>query len=230
MWPFRKKAKRNEDGGPPTAVFAFGPDREREIAENYARTPALKAARLELVERVFEYRRDGVLRPEFLVACRREGELAPLNESFGLRRLAELSRDGHAEAKALLDECLGAKDWKIRFKAFWAKGDHAGLSSDQAEALVRTGLADKSWWLRKAAANLVLWQHRLDLTDLLEATARSESHAGARGEMILAVFFVRENQRTGKRGSVGGAQDVWDRFKAEKARFLTDPNGASING
>jgi hypothetical protein len=223
MCPFHKKSKRNEDGGPPTAVFSFSLEREREIAQNYARDSKLKAARLELVDRVLEYRRDGVLRPEFVEACRREGELAGLNESFGLRRLAELKRDGHAEAETILKSYLKSPDWRMRFKAFWALGDHAGLSQDEAAAMVREKLADRSAAVRRAAAKLVFWQHRIDLIGDIEAAAQIEEHALTRRELVGFVFYLKENQRTGKQGLYGGDEDTcrrvdefWNAFETAR--------------
>ena len=105
------RAKRNMDSGPPTALFSFDRDRERDMAERAAATrPEWLQARYRLIDEVLAYRRTGALTPDLLAACEAERKAAPWCRSQGLHRLVQLCADGHAvAATAMQPERLAAR-------------------------------------------------------------------------------------------------------------------------
>jgi hypothetical protein len=215
---FKRKPKLNTDGGPPTALFSFDRDRERQMAEQYSgRRQDWIEARYQLIDEVLEYRRRGVLTPSLLEACDAEFAVAPWANSAGIRRLAQLAIDGHAVAAQRLDILSRSPDWKIRYEAFQTLLD--GTDNAHRRDIARRALADRSAKIRTRLASDVAMAHLIDLADEIESAASRETKEGSAQAIYWAAWHLRKNQRTGNRNSFIESPDERDLFEADWARF-----------
>jgi len=220
---FRKSKLTNTDGGPPTAVCSFDRDRERQMAEQYSRgRQDWLQARYALIDQVLQYRADGVLTHEFLDACEAEFRVAQFACSNGIRRLVELAADGHEEPAARLEELLNSKRWRERYASFQAMFAYSGDSKKRRE-LVRRALADASARIRTLMAKEAAFAHLIDMASELETAAAREPNARHARSIFWVVYYMRANEKTGKRNSLGGgeadhaAQEAaWTRFAASR--------------
>lgn len=215
---FRHKPKQNTDGGPPTALFSFDRDRERQMAEHYcgSRQDWIDA-RYRLIDEVLEYRRSGVLRQSLLDACDAEFAVAGWTNSAGVRRLAQLSIDGHGVAAEKLAALSHSPDWKVRYEAFQtllACSDPAGRRD-----AVRRALADRSGRIRCRLANDAAFAHLIDMVDELERAAAAEAKEKDALSIYWAAWHLRKNERTGNRNSFSESPEERVQFDADWDAF-----------
>lgn len=215
---FKPKPKRNTDGGPPTALFSFDRDRERQMAESQsgARQDWTRA-RYRLIDEVLQYRRTGVLTPSLLEACDEEFAVAPWAHSVGIRRLAQLAIDGHTAAAERLEALSRSPDWKTRYEAFQTLLDCSDAARRQDVA--RRALADRSARIRTRLASDLAMAHAIEMAGEIEMAASREPKEETAREIYWAAWHLRKNHRTGNRNSFREDEIERVRFKADWSRF-----------
>ena len=219
------RAKRNMDSGPPTALFSFDRDRERDMAERAAATrPEWLQARYRLIDEVLAYRRTGALTPDLLAACEAERKAAPWCRSQGLHRLVQLCADGHAVAATQLDSLMMSNDWRTRFAALDACLQCCGDESS-ARGLVKRGLSDRSRRVRELAASQTLYRHLCVAALDLEAAATDAPGDAEAKDLFSYLYYLRRNELSGTRGVYGGTREeagdcerLWNAFRTERRR------------
>lgn len=194
----------NTDGGPKTALFSFDRERERQMAERYSKANSRwLEARFVLIDEVLAYRQTGYLAQSLLDACEAEFRVAPFAYSEGVRRLAELAEDGHAEAVLRLQRMTCASNWRFRFEALrtWFERTRSG---DLKRDLVRKGLKDRSGRIRGRMAAEAAFSHLIDMIDELEDAATSETNEKLGREIYFCAYEMKRNDISGRRGTLGG--------------------------
>ena len=217
---FKRKPKLNTDGGPPTALFSFDRDRERQMAEQYSggRQDWLEA-RYRLIDEVLAYRRSGALTQSLLDACDAEFAVASWTSSAGIRRLAQLAVDGHAIAAEKLEALSRSSDWKVRYEAFQTL-----LNSPDETArrdVLRRALTDRSARIRERLATDAAFAHLIDMAGELEHAASAEAKEEVARGIFTAAWHLRKNERTGNRNSFSASEVEREQFDADWARFRT---------
>lgn len=216
---FKPKPKRNTDGGPPTALFSFDRDRERQMAEHYSGArPEWVEARYRLIDEVLAYRRTGRFSQAFLDACDAEFAVASWTSSEGVRRLVELGRDGHPEAAERLENLMSSRDWRVRYEALLTSFLHTPDATAR-RALLRRALADRSARIRTRLAGDAAFAHLIDLANEIEAAAMREANEKDARSIFWAVWYMRLNDRTGNRSSLGGSEEDRREYEADWSRF-----------
>lgn len=222
-FPWSKpKPKRNTDGGPTTALFSFDRDRERQMAEAYSgsRRQDWIAARYVLIDEVLEYRRTGQLSQSLLDACDAEISVAAWPYSSGVKRLVELTRDGHSGPVERLEDLMSSKDWRVRHQALQQVFLFSGTLAAQRQVLQR-GLADRSGRIRSRMAAEAVFAHIIEATNDIEHAAvatRTDKEAKA---MFQLAHQLRVNERAGVTRVIGGDhfdhadfEQAWERFRS----------------
>ena len=220
-FPWSKpKPKLNTDGGPPTALFSFDRDRERQMAEQYSggRQDWLEA-RYRLIDEVLAYRRSGQLTPSLLDACNAEFAVASWAYSEGIKRLGQLAMDGHAVAEENLQALCRSPDWKVRYEAFQTLLRHSD-GADRRE-VVRRALSDRSARIRQRLATDAAFDHLIDMASEMERAASLESKEAVAHAIYWAAWHLRKNERTGNRNSFSASKVEREQFDADWARFRT---------
>lgn len=198
------KPKSNTDGGPKTALFSFDRERERQMAAWYSgdRQDWLEA-RYVLIDEVLSYRRTGRLTPSLFEACETEYAVASWTRSEGVRRLIELSLDGHSEAVERLEALMASKDWRDRHEALLGAFERVGDKATRTR-LAKRGLADRSARIRQATAEQTVFAHLPELAPDIEAAARIETEEKRAEALYQSAWYLRRNVRTGDHGRFGG--------------------------
>lgn len=215
---FKRRRKRNTDGGPPTALFSFDRERERQMAEHYsgARQDWIEA-RYRLIDEVLEYRRSGALKQSLLDACDAEFAVAGWANSVGIRRLAQLSIDGHAVAAERLHALSLSPDWRVRYEAFQTLLSCSDAASRRQ--VLRRALADRSARIRVGMASAAAHAHLIDMADEFERAASMEAKEKDASAIYWTTWHMRKNEHTGERNGLGGGEEDRIRYEADWARF-----------
>lgn len=224
-FPWSKGQPRNSGPALQTSVSSLDRDRERQIAEKYSAGDAdWIAARYRLIEEVLEYRHTGVLTQSFLDACEAEYDVAAWAHSQGVRRLVELSMDGHAAATARIEALCTSKDWRVRYEGLRTSFQYA-INSATRRQIVRRGLTDRSGRIRERLASEAVFAHLIDMANDIEQAAADDTNEASAKAMFSDAYFLRLNEKTGVRGSMGGSVKdfadldlAWATFKAERRR------------
>lgn len=193
------------------------------MAERYSngRTDWIET-RWRLIDEVLAYRRDGVLTQALLDACEAEFAVASWAYSEGIRRLVELTRDGHQAPRDRLDVLLQSKDWRIRYEVILTSFDHVADRGQQLDLLARA-LADRSGRIRGRLAGDAVHAHLTEAIPLIEDAAAAEAEDKAAQGLFRAAYYLKRNARTGTPGVYGGGErDDAEQFDADWMRFQAE--------
>lgn len=215
---FKRKPRRNTDSGPPTALFSFDREREREMVTRSGSLPAeLIEARYRLIDEVLEYRRTGQLTQALLEACDAEAAVAGWARSAAMRRLGQLATDGHAVAADRLDTLSRSPEWQVRLEAFQTLFCHS--DGKARREVQRRALTDRSARIRRLAAEDAAFAHLIDMADEIERAASCEAKEKDARAIYWFAWHLTKNQRTGNCNSFSEDEVERVQFDADWARF-----------
>jgi len=192
----------------PSALFSFDRDRERQMAEHFSKgRPEWLNARYTLIDQVISYRETGILAQSLLDACDAEFKVARFAYSVGVRRLCELSEDGHREAIERIASMKASSDWRVRYEAIRSSFAYTKDGKRKREVFL-VGLRDKSAGIRTRMALEACFSHMIEMADEIERAALLEKRLENAREMFFACYDLRRNESTGRRGRMGGGTEA----------------------